>query len=66
MVAAWKGDTLKEVSPTPVNFYHGVEGSSPSALTNNTKHNLNFDAFGRMACVCTVSANELPPFRGGD
>jgi hypothetical protein len=28
MVAAWKGDTLKEVSPTPVTFNHGVEGSS--------------------------------------
>ena len=23
-------------------FNHGVEGSSPSALTNNIRHNLNF------------------------
>jgi hypothetical protein len=33
MGGGWKGDTLKEVSPTPVTFNHGVEGSSPSALT---------------------------------
>jgi len=33
MVAAGKSDTLKEASPKPVTFNHGVEGSSPSALT---------------------------------
>ncbi len=32
MVAVWKDDTLEEVSPTPVTFNHGVEGSRPSAL----------------------------------
>jgi hypothetical protein len=35
MVAAWKGDTLKQVSP-PVTFNHGVEGSSPSAITRKS------------------------------
>jgi hypothetical protein len=40
-------------------FNHGVEGSSPSALTNEIKHNLNFDAFPKTARVGTVSANAL-------
>jgi hypothetical protein len=45
---------------SPKTFNHGVEGSSPSALTNNIRHNLNSEASGRKPCVCTLSANDLP------
>jgi hypothetical protein len=64
-------DTLSPESlyPPPLNrlkkiqehntFNHGVEGSSPSALTNEIRHNLNFSA--KTDCVCSVSAKQLPP-----
>jgi hypothetical protein len=42
-----------------VTFNHGVEGSSPSALTNKTGRFLSFRPFWQSACVCTVSANAL-------
>jgi hypothetical protein len=42
-----------------VTFNHGVEGSSPSALTNEIRHNLHFACFSKTARVCTVSANAL-------
>jgi hypothetical protein len=42
-----------------VTFNHGVEGSSPSALTNETGHNLHFPGFRQRPCVCTVSTNVL-------
>jgi hypothetical protein len=43
-----------------VTFNHGVEGSSPSALTNQTGHFSNNPILQQTARVCTVSANELP------
>jgi hypothetical protein len=66
MVAGWKGDTLKEVSPTPVTFNHGVEGSSPSALTKSiTISNAYLVCRGtiRMVCFCVrlVSAKGTIP-----
>jgi hypothetical protein len=38
----------------PVTFNHGVEGSSPSALTNEIGHNLNFEGFGKatLSALC--------------
>jgi hypothetical protein len=44
---------------SPQTFNHGVEGSSPSALTIEIRHNLNFAGFPRSLRVCTVSANAL-------
>ena len=41
-------------------FNHGVEGSSPSALTNETGRFSNFLHFSQSPRVCTVSANALP------
>jgi hypothetical protein len=43
----------------PVPFNHGVEGSSPSALTNEKGRFSNFSLSPPSACVCTVSANAL-------
>lgn len=41
-------------------FNHGVEGSSPSALTKEIKDLPENTAPDENRCVCTVSANELP------
>ncbi len=43
-------------------FNHGVEGSSPSALTREIKHLAGFRGSARTACVGTVLANPLPGF----
>lgn len=40
-------------------FNHGVEGSSPSALTNEIKHLGQSLRSPKTPCVCTVSANQL-------
>jgi hypothetical protein len=42
-----------------VTFNHGVEGSSPSALTNEINNLAQFRGSAKTGCVCTVSANEL-------
>jgi hypothetical protein len=43
-----------------VTFNHGVEGSSPSALTIEIRYLDEFSRINRTACVCAVSANALP------
>jgi hypothetical protein len=43
-----------------VTFNHGVEGSSPSALTKEINHLDQFRGSAKTACACAVSANELP------
>ena len=43
-----------------VTFNHGVEGSSPSALTNEIGHFLHFHPSPLTACVGMVLANQLP------
>jgi hypothetical protein len=44
-------------------FNHGVEGSSPSALTNEIKHLTRCQRSPNTARVCTVSTNRLPRVR---
>ena len=41
-------------------FNHGVEGSSPSALTNRINTLPEYAASDENRRVCAVSANELP------
>jgi hypothetical protein len=43
-----------------VTFNHGVEGSSPSALTNKINTLYEYADSDESRCVCAVSANELP------
>jgi hypothetical protein len=42
-----------------VTFNHGVEGSSPSALTKQIKHLAKIQNRPKMTCVGTVWANQL-------
>jgi hypothetical protein len=44
-----------------VTFNHGVEGSSPSALTKKIKYLADLSPGCRKACAGTVLANRLPP-----
>jgi hypothetical protein len=44
---------------TSITFNHGVEGSSPSALTNEIKHLGQIPRSLKTPCVCTVSAKQL-------
>jgi hypothetical protein len=47
-----------------VTFNHGVEGSSPSALTMQIKHLVRDRQATETARVGTVLANQLPPGAG--
>jgi hypothetical protein len=48
-----------QCDPSHVTFNHGVEGSSPSALTKENKHLAEISSSSKKPCVCTVSANAL-------
>jgi hypothetical protein len=44
-----------------VTFNHGVEGSSPSALTIEINNLVEYQTLSKSSCVCDVSTNRLPP-----